>query len=315
MVVLIRLLAILAMILTGVVARRRGYLDSAGTRQIAAVVTNIFYPALVYGSLVRSFTLRDLARNWASPAGTFLIMAVGAAVGVLATRLFPIAAARERHAFRFQCAINNYVFLPMPLVLMYWGDAGVALLVFSTVGSELAVWTLGVMALTGHAFDRRALRHLLSLPMAAITAAAATLVLAHVSRWTWTPGSLLTQGKDASLAVLDILGKGTVPLAMLAAGSRMAELRPSNLRRFSLGAVVVLRLVVIPACALGLLFALPFPADLRRVLVVVAVMPSAIAGVMLSDLYDADSAFAASAVLATHAAALVTIPLWLALAL
>jgi predicted permease len=40
-------------------------------------------------------------------------------------------------------------------------------------------------------------------------------------------------------------------------------------------------------------------------------MPAAIASVMLSDMYKADSEFAASAVLLTHVASLVTIPLWL----
>ena len=138
LIVLVRLLAVFLMILMGVVARRRRFLDSSGTRQVSLIVTNILYPALIYASLVRTFTFGELAANWPLPAGALLIMGTGFAIGALAVRLVPFTNPGEARAFRFQCTINNYVFLPMPLVLMLWGDAGVALLVFSTVGSELA---------------------------------------------------------------------------------------------------------------------------------------------------------------------------------
>jgi predicted permease len=43
----------------------------------------------------------------------------------------------------FQCIINNYSFLPMPLAFLFWGEQGLALLIFSTIDSEIAFWTLG----------------------------------------------------------------------------------------------------------------------------------------------------------------------------
>jgi predicted permease len=314
-VVFVRLLAVFSMVLMGVVARRRGWLDALGTRQVSLLVTNILYPALIYASLVQTFTLSGLAANWTLPAGTALIMLTGYCVGLVAAWLLRFRHEPERRAFRFQCAINNYVFLPMPLVLIYWGSDGVALLVFSTVGSELAVWTLGVMALTGHRLHWRSLKHLVSMPMAAIVAAVLTLVVAHFSGWQAPEGGLWGDLRKALLAALDIVGKGTVPLAMMVAGSRLAELHPRTLLRTPQLVLVALRLVAIPAAALGLLRLLPFAADARQVLTVVAVMPAAIASVMLSEIYEADSEFAAAAVLLTHAGSLFTIPLWLGWAL
>ena len=244
-----------------------------------------------------------------------MIMLTGFCLGALAACLVPFRGERERRAFRFQCTINNYVFLAMPLVLIYWGAKGVALLVFSTVGSELSVWTLGVIALTGHRLEWRTLRQLLSMPMAAILAAVLTLGIVQVTGWQVPADGLVGDLRQNLLAALDIVGKGTVPLAMMVAGSRMAELQPKHLLRLPQLAVVSLRLLVIPAVALGLLCLLPFAPEARQVLTVVAVMPSAIASVMLSDIYNADSEFAATAVLLTHAAALFTIPLWLGWAL
>ena len=314
-IVFVRLLAVSSMVLMGVLARRRGWLDAVGTRQIALLVTNLLYPALIYASLVQTFTLPGLAANWTLPAGTLLIMGVGFGVGLLAARLVPFRGEGERRAFRFQCTINNYVFLAMPLVLIYWGAKGVALLVFSTVGSEISLWTLGVIALTGHRVEWRSLRHLFSMSMGAILAAVLTLGVVQVSGWQAPAGGLVGDLRQALLGALDIVGKGTVPLAMVVAGSRMAELRPRHLLRLPQLVVVGLRLAVIPAAALALLNVLPFAPDARNVLTIVAVMPSSIASVMLSEIYAADSEFAATAVLLTHVAALFTIPLWLGWAL
>ena len=310
-IVFVRLLAVFSMILMGVLARRRGLLDSAGTRQISLVVTNVLYPALIYASLVQTFSLRGLAAHWTLPAGALLIMATGFCIGLLAAGLLRFRDERERRAFRFQCTINNYVFLAMPLVLIYWGQEAVALLVFSTVGSEISVWTLGVIALTGQRLEWRSLRQLVSMPMGAILAAVLTLGIASATGWRLPQDGLVGDLRQALLGVLDMVGKGTVPLAMMVAGSRMAELQPKHLRRLPQLAVVVLRLLVVPAAALALLRLLPFAPGARNVLTVVAVMPSAIASVMLSDIYEADSEFAATAVLLTHAIALLTIPLWL----
>jgi len=314
-VVFVRLLAVFSMVLMGVLARRRGWLDATGTRQVSMLVTNVLYPALIYASLVQTFTLRALAANWTLPAGAVMIMLTGFCVGLAAAWLLRFRDERERRAFRFQCTINNYVFLPMPLVLIYWGAPGVALLVFSTVGSELAVWTLGVVALTGNRLHWRALKHLVSMPMAAIGAAVLTLALVEATGWQVPEAGFWGDLRKALLAVLDMVGKGTVPLAMMVAGSRMADLHPRHLVRTPQLAVVLLRLVAVPAAAVLLLQFLPFAAEARQVLTVVAVMPSAIASVMLSEIYDADSEFAAAAVLLTHAVALVTIPLWLGWAL
>jgi predicted permease len=171
------------------------------------------------------------------------------------------------------------------------------------------------MALTGHRLHWRAMKHLVSMPMAAIGAAVLTLAVAQFTGWQAPAEGLWGDLRQALLAALDIVGKGTVPLAMMVAGSRMADLHPRELLRTPQLALVVLRLAAIPAAALGLLRVLPFAVDARQVLTVVAVMPSAIASVMLSEIYEADSEFAAAAVLLTHGLSLVTIPLWLGWAL
>jgi len=303
------------MIAAGAGARRRNLLDAETTARLSRLVVVLFYPALIYSTLVNAFTFRELLEHWRLPGGAFLIMLVGFAVGVPATRLLCHSSDREKHTFHFQCTINNYSFLPMPIILLLWGERGVANLIFSTVGSEIAVWTLGMLALTGGRLRWASLRHLLTPPMLAILAAAGTLAFTEFTGGTLPPPGATGEAWTALLSALDLFGKATVPLAMLVAGSRMAELHPRHVFGVSQTGLILLRTVIIPATAAALLFSLPFPVPARRVLFVVAVMPCSVASVMLSDVYDGDSDFAAASVLTTHLAALATVPLWLALLL
>ena len=96
----------------------------------------------------------------------------------------------------------------------------------------------------------------------------------------------------------------------------MSELKWSHLFSLNQSVLAALRLLVIPATAVALVFLLPFGEEtLRKVLLVVAIMPSAIASVILSEVYGGDIAFSSVGVLVTHLLSLITIPMWLFLLL
>jgi predicted permease len=315
MAVFLRIVAVFLMIAAGAAARRRRLLDAESTGHLSRLVVAMFYPALIYSTLVTAFTFRDLLHHWTLPAGALLIMSIGFAAGLLGVRLLRFSSKAAERTFHFQCTINNYSFLPMPIIFLLWGKRGVADLIFSTVGSEIAVWTLGMLALTGGRLRWSSLRHLVTPPMLAIAAAAGTLAAVDVSGVEFPPPGVFGEAWKALISALDLFGKATVPLAMLVAGSRMSELRLRHLWGRPQIAAVLLRTVAAPACAVAILLLLPLAAPVREVLLVVAVMPCAIASVMLSDVYGGDSDFAAATVLTSHVVGLATIPIWLSLLL
>ena len=312
--IFLRLCAVFLMIAMGWIARRADYLDGNATRRLAKVQTHILYPALIYSAIVGHFTFAKLCSGWVLPAGAFGIMAIGFAIGLVFQRLQRAPASAAARGFLFQCTINNYSFLPMPLAFFFWGDAGVAALMFSTLGSEVAVWTLGVYAMTGHRLSAKTLRHLLNVPLMAVAAAVGTLALqAAVQAWGPTvsvPGPLREVG-ESLFSALEFVGRATIPMAMIIVGSRMAELRRGHLFSPLQALIAFLRLIVIPAVAILVLCLLPIPTATRAVLVLVAVMPSANASVLLSEIYEGDVDLAAAAILVTHVFSLLTIPIWL----
>ncbi len=311
-----QLISIFLMIGLGILARRLNIIDHRDTGRLARLLMLLFYPALIFSSITTNFSVSTLLDRWTLPVGTFLMMLLGLAIGLVTLRFIPIPADGRRRAFLFQAAINNYAFLPLPLVSVYFGQAGVAKLIFSTLGSELAVWTIGVMALTGHKITVGSLRHLLSAPLIAMAAAGLTILFRDLLANTEMAAGLLRSPYSGNLVAalltgLDMFGGATIPLAMLVAGSRIAELRTHHLFTRDQVTVTVLRLLLIPGTAILILTMLPLADDIRQILIIVAVMPGAIVSVLLSEIYNADTEFAASSILLTHLACLFTIPFWL----
>ncbi len=311
----LKTLVIFAVIGFGYLLRRRGTIDAPFNRQLSLVLVNVLYPALIVNTLVRQFTWNTLLQQAWLPAGSALIMVLGWTVGLaVRRRLHRDTPPETASVFHFQCTMNNYSFLPIMLVAQLGGDRAVAQVIYSTLGAELCVWTLGVQALSGQPAGWRALRHLRSMPMGAIAVSIAVLLLREVALPTAWQAPLLALGRPLAGMTLDILqltGQATIPICALIAGSRMAGLRPHHLFTQRMALTVAVRLALIPALAIAIFRLLPLPADVRLVLLVVAVQPCALNSVTLAEVYRADAEFAAASVLMTHLACLVTIPLWL----
>lgn len=303
------------MIFLGIIARKIGMLDSNTTKRMAHVNIKFFYPTLIFSALVSNFSAGTLLANWMLPAGAMVIMLTGYLIGILASKAV-VFGDNEKNAFRFQCAINNYTFLPLPIILMLWGNPGVGKLIFSSLGSEVSVWTFGVLALTGNRITRNVFRNLASVPMLAICFSIIVIIIRDFSGFhnpALTNNAVLTETSQSLMSVIDIFGKASIPVAMFIVGSRMAELTWKHVFAWKQIYLSILRLLVIPAIVLSLFHLIPFEPDVKKVLIVVAIMPAAVASVVMSDVYDADVEFSASGVLATHIFSLLTIPAWMSL--
>ncbi len=314
----IKMLPLVLMTLAGYALSRLKWIDAGFNRQLSLVMLNVFYPSLIVSSILRNFTWETLLQNWIMPVGTVLILATGWLVGLVTLPLLKRQTEATRRCYHFICLMNNYSFLPILMAAALWGEMSVALIIFSGLGSELCVWTLGIKALTGQKLDRAFLKNLVSVPMLALMGSFAILaVRAACVRHGVVPAD--GSGADEFLKTLvetcRMAGGATIPASALICGSRIAMLHPSRLVTPLMAGTCALRLVVIPAICIGVLSLLPLPLDVRRVLALIAVMPAAMASVTLAEAYGGDADFSASAILVTHVVCLVTIPLWLAVAL
>lgn len=314
MIVALQILCVLLLIACGCLARARGWLSDRGTAEISRVLVSLIYPALILTTVPR-LSARDLADNAVLPAMAAVIAGAGLALGLLALRLLKPASRDESRAFLFQCVFNNYLFLPLPLVLLLWGERGAALLVFSSVAFEVILWTLGVFLLSERRGAGASLRALLNPAFCTLVVSLGFVVARDATGGESGVGGWWEELARVGLFAAERMGEATVAVSMLVAGSRIATLHPSSVLNRRVWLVAAVRLVVVPALMIPLLGLVPMEEAGRGVLTVVAVMPCAIASVFFSEQFGGDRDFIAGALLLTHIWALVTAPLFLAWAL
>lgn len=314
----LQVLFVLALMAVGFLACKRGLISATGTSEMVRVLIAVIYPCLIFSSVTR-LNVHDLTANWIMPAMALAIAGTGLSLGLVALRCLKGINQHRANAFLFQNTINNYIFLPLPLVMLLWDTEGVALLVFASMGFEIAIWTVGVFLFNRTNNLSDGIRMMFSPPL---------ITLLFSIGWVCTRDlsglELPTSGMVADLLhrLLDLLyfgtetvGGATVALSMIVAGGRFASLDIHGVFDRQVWIVATMRLIVTPVVFILILKLIPISEMAYGVLAVVAVMPAAIASLVFSERFGGDSEFIAATLLITHLGAIVTIPMLLAWAL
>ncbi len=295
---------------------RMKWLDATFNRQLSLLMLNVFYPCLIISSILRNFSLESLLRYWMMPVGTIFILGTGWIIGLITLPLIKSHPVSTKRCYHFICMMNNYSFLPILLAASLWNEKAVALIAFSALGSELCVWTLGMKSITGQPLERGFLRHLVSMPMLALGVSFILLAVRNTCnqhQWIPLPGSATYELLKTLLETCRMAGGATIPASAVICGARIAMLQPHKFISPIILGISTLRLIVIPALTITVLMLIPMDVEIRRVLILIATMPVAMASVTLAEAYKSDADFSAAAVLFTHIACLATVPLWLLL--
>jgi predicted permease len=315
---ILQVLCILVLMLIGFVARRRGMISAVGTSEMVRVMISIVYPCLVFSSIT-NVKVSALAANWIMPVMAFVIAWTGLLLGLLTIRCLRDIDHRRAGAFLFQSTINNYLFLPLPLILLMHGTEGVALLVFASVGFEIMLWTIGVFLFNRGKGLAEGIRMMFGPPLIAMLLAIAWVCIRDLLQ----PGlpspawlaDLLEQVVTLFLSGAETVGKSTIAFSMIVSGSRIAALDSRSALNGQVFLVSAMRLVVTPVVFILILKQIPMSEMAYSILCIVAVMPAAVTSLVFSERFQGDSNFIASTLLTTHLGAIVTIPLLLAWAL
>jgi predicted permease len=314
----LQVLFILVLMAIGFVARKRGVVSAVGTSEMVRVLIAIIYPCLIFSSVTR-LNAQELAANWIMPVMALAIAGTGLVLGLVSLRFMKGIDPQRASAFLFQNTINNYLFLPLPLVMLLWGTQGVALLVFASMGFELVVWTVGVFLFNRSSKLAEGIRMMFGPPLVALIFSIGWVCVRDLAAPqlpnTGFMADLLRRLLDLTYFGAETVGKATVAVSMVVSGSRIAALNVGAAFDKQVWILSALRLVVTPVLFILLLKIIPMDETAYGILAVVAVMPAAVTSLVFSERFGGDSDFIASSLLITHLAAVVTIPLLLAWAL
>lgn len=301
-----KVFAVSAVMGAGIAARRVGWLTREADQSLMRLAVNVMLPCLFFHRVITD----PPAGRWADvvvpPLVGFATTAVGFVVAALAAvgfrRWARLGAAPQRRAFTLCTGMYNYGYVPLPIALAMFPDA-VTTLIVHNVGVELALWTLGLLIISGH-IGRDWWRRVVNPPMVAISVA---LLVAFSGGARFVPNLV----RDAT----GMMGQTAIPLGLVLSGAVIYDLWGEGDWRAEWRALALsslLRVVLLPAAFL--LFARygGLSESLRQVVMLQAAMPAAIFPIVLTKLYGQDSPTAFRIVVGTTLLGLITIPLWIA---
>jgi predicted permease len=296
------ILPVFLLIGVGVGLRRAHVVEGTAETSIIRLVVHLCMPCLAFDTIVGNASLRLPGNLILPPMAGFVATSAGIGACYLAARVIGLGKGTGLRTFALSAGVCNYSYLPFPIIGGLWGQQTQGLLLVHNMGVDLAIWSVGVLVLTGSSI-RDGWRRLVSPMFITILASIAVNILGL------SPiVPLFLRSMVHSLAVC------AVPLGLVMTGVNLANYLDEPLkllhRNIALGACVM-RLGILPVLVLGLAMVLPCSDELKRVLVVQAAMPAAVLPIIIAQYYGGQPLTAVQVVLSTTAASLVTCPLWI----
>jgi predicted permease len=295
---------VFVIIAAGVGLRRVGWLTAEADTSLLRVSFNFLYPCLIADKSLGNTMLNRADNILIPPLVGFGSVALGLVLAALVARVMRLPDPSAR-AFTFTTALQNWGYLPLPIVLALFPGETLGVLFTFNFGVEIALWTVGIWMLSGRG-GRAGWRNIVNAPLCALLA---SILLNAMHAATWLP--------RFALDAMHMIGETAVPAGLILTGAVLADLLAEEssvaaaMRPGILSAACILRLGILPLAMLACARWLPLTRELQQIVVVQAAMPTAMLPIILARLHGADSALALGIVLTTTAISLITIPAWL----
>jgi predicted permease len=321
-------LSVLVIILLAVILGKFGFIADGVDRGLMRIMVDVLLPCLIFDRIIHTDAFSEPQNIWLPPLLGFLLTAVGIGIGlgfamILSSSVTGLSSPKAKRTFAASVGLLNYGFIPVPLVAVLFphDDRTMGVLFLQYIGSELSIWTLVIFCLYG-CLDKKSLRKLLSMPIAAIITAVPLNMI-------WRSSILPTELKsilhlfdfifDGQCGTIHLLGTAAVPMMLFVIGitiSKLFVLDDIKLRwhktwRIAIWSTVI-RLFIMPLMILLLVILLPCTIEIKRILVIYAAMNSAIFVVVLAKHYGGCEKTALDTIMSNTIISIFTLPIWIA---
>lgn len=301
------LLSLFGLVAVGQLLRATAIVPATASDVLGRVIVHVTMPALIVVILARA---RYDAALLPALLATTVALLVALALGVLLLRALG-GSRQSQGAAGLVASFSNTGFLGLPFILALFPAAPAAAttaVIIDTVDTTILLLTLGVAVAGAMAGERapvptplvprifRKLRTLLRQPMLVAVMIGLGLAAADVALPALLAGPL-TQ-----------IGQATPTLAFLTIGLGL-DLRSLRGLARPLAGIAAIKLVVSPAIAGLVLFALGVRGEIAQAAVLEAAMPTAVVSAIIAASSGCDARLASAAAVVTTLLALLTLPL------
>ena len=301
-----RVLIMSVILIIGAICYKRRIITASGTKQLSAVELIIVNPLMIFMSYQTEYDSQRLkGLLW-----TFLLSAISFAVIIPLAGLLKRSSNKNYAVERFSCIYSNCGFMGIPLINAHFGAEGVFFLTAYLTAFNLLVFTHGYM-LMKEEHDLSALKKAIASPtiIAMITGVIFYVLRIRLVNMTAVGGVVA----DA----FEFIANMNTPLAMLIAGATAAQ---SDLLKALLDKHIMLtafyKLMLLPACVIGIMHFLPHSQSLMPELIVciACACPAATTGTMFALLFDKNAKRCSEIFAVTTILSMATLPVMTAFA-
>src|SRR5262249_28658461 len=136
----------------GAVARRVHWIEGEGEKSLIQFAVNGCFPCLIFESVVGNDSLREPSNLLVPPLVGFGLAWLSLRAGEFMAKAIGLHIGSGLRTFALAVGINNYGFLPLPIMVSIWGESSRGVLWVHNIGVEISVWTVGVLILRGLSF-------------------------------------------------------------------------------------------------------------------------------------------------------------------
>jgi len=289
-------LPVYLLIVAGAVFRRTGIIRKEGDEGIMKLVFNLMLPCLILDKILGNTVLRSGSAVLGSIAVGFALIVASIFIGLAIGRLIGLERGTGMRTFAITSGVQNFGFVAAPVIEALWGGSALAVMFVHNIGVEIAMWSLGIMVMSGE--RGISWRKLINGPLLAVAAGLILVALGLDTEITGPPRKAIS-----------MIGVGAFPIAVFITGSSMMDLLVSEKPtwRIVVGSAVV-RLALAPLLILTAAKYLPLATELKQVLIVQAAMPAGMTAILLARVYGGRPVIAVQIVITTTLLSLFTLP-------
>ena len=260
------------------------------------VIFWVMTPCFILDRMLGAVILRDYSTLVIGISLGFFLILVGIAIGYLVGKAIGLEPGHGRRTFALASGCQNYGYTAVPVAQILWGTSTVAVLFVHNIGVEIAIWSFGVMLLSGD--SKFNWKRMVNGPIIAVVIGL-LLVLLHLDdKITGPPRHFIY-----------LVGIGAFPIALVMTGASMLDLVGKEKPSWKIisGSILV-RMILAPIVFILCAKFVPMSAELKAVLLIQSAMPAAMVPILLAKIYGGRPAVAVQVIIATTIVSIFTLP-------
>ena len=304
--ILVSTITVFAVVGLGWFCRQIKIINDSAQASLMTLVINVLYPCFILSKILGNDALRQSTLVTSAISVGLVLTVLSFAICYGVGKMIGLNSSNGLNTFCLATGIQNYGYIPIPLVeRIFSGEQEnqiLGVLFVHNLGLEIALWTLGIVLLSGS--SKGTWRRVINGPSVALTIG---LFLNFTQLHVHVPVIVTS--------VISMIGPCAIPIGLMLVGATLGSVIKSSSWKNSfriVSSTLVLRFLLLPLLYGAAAYLIWFSNELRIVLLIQASMPCAIFPIVLARHYKGHPAIAVQTVISTSVACLLVTPLLLA---